>query len=182
MRFTLGRKKLIRMPRKKSILTEFEIEARRHFRDIEKHNFHDATLQGIQMRPPLRAQGTGHLEVGLGYPHAKIRFLLTFLDCSHVEIDLDFDVLRSQLPHNTCVLKSETKGQGVAELMREKVQVWNVEFSDLGSIHPMCIDTYASPMDGKLMKAGELCLHEIKFFGGLLRVISRHLRIQEKRR
>jgi hypothetical protein len=137
------------------------------FRDLD---FHDDTFVGMSISPAqTRDDNAGSVvEIRLSPYQSEDKRVLQFIGCANLRVNLDFDILASNLPPNTSRVDAHADGKLMRELMESQKRDWDVGYGKM-----------RSPLDDKLELIDELVWFRLQFFGGAVEIIAREFLIEQ---
>jgi hypothetical protein len=137
---------------------------------VEKFNLidaHDDTVEDVVIRPALSNRQKTKVEITLFRHWESRRRVVTFVQCANVEMIVDTDILRDNLPNNTDFFYATADVEIVQRLVRRHRQKWNVRY-----------DPAVDPMHEKLSMLPKLILFKVRLFGGYLLVLAKSFTIK----
>lgn len=133
-----------------------------------KHNFHDALLKAINIRPTGDKRSKSFVEVTLEDYDTNELIQIIFEQPGNISFTGDFDVLIDNARFgNTSHIKASTDSERILKIIKRQKSKWNVTYED----------GIRSPVEKKANNIDKFIEFKILFFGGSLEVLAKNYKI-----
>lgn len=146
----------------------------RGFKTLKELDFHDDVLHGVRVLPPARKSALALIEFDFLDDSTGAKKVLTFKDCSNLQVIMDFDVLADNWFAQTQSISFTEDLEHLRNFVQSHRAHWHVKY--------MAPSSKAKPIKKKLSSIKDYTLFRIQFFGGTVRVMAKNFLVKRSRR